>query len=73
MKLLPRLEMECSIWIPRKDQIETATGKAYVKIALFNSGIRAGTVLLSGLRPSRERIRSGRFIRFRSFESCQYT
>lgn len=61
MKQSPRFEVESSVRIPRKDQVETATGKAYVEPAFFNTGIRAGTVLLSGLRPGRERIGGDRF------------
>ena len=73
MKQLPRLKVKCSVRIPRKDQVETATGKANVKPALFDTGIRAGTVLLSGLRPSRKRIGGDRFARFRNSEPCQST
>ena len=53
---LPRFEMEGSVGVTREHKIQAATGKAYVEPSLFDTGIRAGAVLLSGLRPSRERI-----------------
>ena len=73
MKQLPRFEVEGSVGVTREHKIQAATGKAYVEPALFDTGIRAGTVLLSGLRPSRKRIGGDRFARFRNSEPCQST
>ncbi len=39
MKQSPRFEVESSVRIPRKDQVETATGKANVKPSFFNPRI----------------------------------
>ncbi len=73
MKLLSRLEMEGPVRIPSKDQVETATGKAYVEPALFNTGIRTGTTLFRWIGQSLDRFGGGEITRFGGNGNCYRT
>lgn len=73
MKQLPRLEVECPVRIPRKDQVETASRKAYVEPALFNTGIRTGTTLFRWIRQSHDRFGGGEITRFGGNGNCYRT
>lgn len=73
MKQLPGLEVECPVRIPRKDQVETASRKAYVEPALFNTGIRTGTTLFRWIRQSHDRFGGGEITRFGGNGNCYRT